>query len=121
MTADTRKLSGLWCDAKTLGFGIVLYACFAREFAGPVGFVWGIGMAAGNAGKSRFEVFGSYVLPWARRAGVRSALNKSIRESYDVITTQNGSGEGGEAFMCAAGYRMDRASGVWPLAKGKRP
>lgn len=107
--------NGAWCTSTTIGFGITLYAYFVREAATPAGFVWGIGHAAGQGRKSRFEVLGSFVCEWARRQGVRTAINKAIGEHYDVITTQNGSADGGLAFLRASGYVLDPVSGVWAL------
>lgn len=113
-------LKGCHIEWQNIGFGMLLYVLFARSNPAPVGFVWGLAIAAGNARKTRFEVFGSYVVPYARRSGVRSRLNRQLLEHWQVITTQNGSKEGGLKFMRAQGYRLDKRSGVWSLTRKAR-
>ncbi len=117
MSVDLKNCRVEWHN---VGFGAMLYILFIRAVPTPVGFVWGLAMAAGNARKTRFEVFGSYVVPFARRSGVRTKLNAQLLEHWQVITTQNGSKEGGLRFMRAQGYRLDKRSGVWSLTRKPR-
>jgi hypothetical protein len=110
-------MSTAWVDCQQLGFGLTLYTLFVKNCIGPLGFVWGIGFGPGNTGKSRFEGMGSYVIPWARRHGVRSKIQAQILDHFDVVTTHSGSKAGGLAFMKSAGYQIDRRSGVWSVAR----
>lgn len=104
-----------WVSFVRIGFGQLLYFCFVPNFAGPVGFVWGIGHGAGKT--SRFEVYGSYVIPSARRNGVRTRLNTAIHEHFRCITTMSGSREGGLAFLKSQGYKFDPRTTTWFLER----
>lgn len=112
------KIETCWIDTVQIGFGITLYVCFSRNFVGPIGFVWGI--RTGDDKRNRFDVFGSYVLDWARRFGVRTKINEVILETHDVIATAAGSNDGGEAFMKAFGYDHDKKRMAWSYVKPRR-
>ena len=113
------KIKTCWVDCVSIGFGISMYACFSRNFVGPIGFVWGT--ATGDRGKRRFDVLGSYVMPWARRKGVRTKINEAILSGgCDVIATVSGTEEGGAAFMKAFGYKHDSKRLTWTYVKPKR-
>jgi hypothetical protein len=101
-----------WIEWLKFGVGFVLYVLWNREQPMPLGFVWGIA-----ATKNRFEVYGSYVPAFARRLGVRTALNEKIHEHFDLITTVSGSKDGGMAFMKATGYRYSKETDGWYLHK----
>jgi len=101
-----------WIDMQALGFGVAFYALFNRAFPSPLGFVWGV-----TNGKNCFDVWGSYTLPWARRQGVRSALNAGLLRAYGRVITTEGSKTGGLAFMKARGYKFEPNTNKWFLAK----
>lgn len=113
------EIKRCWVQWPMVGFGVTQFTCFSPVFVGPVGVAWTIVQGRGNAGKLLAESLGSYVVPWARRQGIRSLINEQMFKSYgiDVITTQNGSDEGGLAFMKHWRYRLDAATGVWSLTR----
>ena len=108
-----------WVTWDIIGFGVTQFTCFCNEVSFPIGVVWTTMMGAGNGKKKRCEISYSYIVPFARRKGVRSLINKCIFEDYgsDVITTQDGSDTGGLRFMKASGYLMDKRTGIWSLTK----
>lgn len=98
--------------------GILLYTLHTPIFAAPVGFVWGTDYGRGDDdGPRRFELIGSYTIPDVRRQGVLWRLHEQLFEHYDVILTGNASDEGGHAFAEAAGYRLQRNTGLWVLTR----
>ena len=113
----------IWIDCQPIGFGMWIFAAFLRGkkhgWVAPVGFVWGVGCAAaaGTKGsRSEFMVFGSYVVPRWRRLGVRTAINKQILETYELITTSGGSPDG-RKFLKASGYTFVRDGNRWVLPR----
>lgn len=101
-----------WVDVIEFGFGWTMFICFAREFHSPVGFVWGV-ISTTQDDRNTFDVSGSYVIPSARRNGVRTFINQEILKRASVITTNYGSKEGGEVFLRAFGYQYDEETGTW--------
>ena len=101
-----------WVDVIEFGFGWTMFICFAREFHSPVGFVWGV-LTTTQDDRTTFDVCGSYVIPAARRNGVRTFINQEILKRASVITTNFGSDEGGERFLRAFGYEYDKPTGTW--------
>lgn len=116
LTPEQKKafLDKCWVPNYTIGFGIWQFTCFTPEFCGPIGFVWII--PAGGQSNSA-EVVHSYVLPQYRRRGVRTLINQEILKQFRIVRTWEGSKEGGEAFMKAAGYTHDPARGDWYLLR----
>lgn len=113
------QLDLCWIDQVKIGFGQVMYVCYARESIAPVGMVWGFGCTDRND-RSRFDVLGSFVVPFARRQGVRTLINNHIinEDGYHVITSTGGTKEeGGEAFMRAYGYEHDEQRLTWTYVK----
>lgn len=98
-----------WVEWVKIGFGFTLYILWNRDQPMPLGFVWGV-----TATEKRFEVCGSYVPKFARRQGVRTALNRAILRDYKIISTPGGTKEGC-AFMRAQGYRFFREMDAWFL------
>lgn len=104
-----------WVDRQTIGFGMSIYVLWNRDFAMPLGFVWGWG------NENAFEVVGSYVLRFARRQGVRTAINEKIFDHFKVIKTCGGTKEDGLPFLRASGYKYDpNTEQWWKLKKAKR-
>ncbi len=93
--------SRYWTTYQNIGFGIRLYVCYAREFVGPVGLVWGIPL---GSKPSVFFVLNSFVLLWARRQKVRTTINKLILEHHEQIQTGSRATKEGDAFMKKSGY-----------------
>jgi hypothetical protein len=112
---DTKRC---WVDEVDFGFGFTMFVCFAREWFSPVGFVWGV-LTTTHHKKATFDVCGSYVIKGARRMGIRTRINQAILERAEIITTNQGSHDGGEAFMCAFGYELDSATDSWHYVKRK--
>lgn len=110
------QIDRCWVYWSNIG-GHLFYVCFSPVASCPIGLVWGISKAAGNAGKTQFEVAFSYVLPQFRRQGVRTKLNEQILEHWDVIVSQDGTDEGGKAFMQATGYKLNKTIGAWYLTR----
>lgn len=103
-----------WVDWGKIGIGFVLYTLWNRDQPMPLGFVWGMVKT-----KDCFEVIGSYVPAWARRMGIRSAINAVILSHYKTIVTVGGSKSGGEQFMKARGYKYSKETGSWFVARRK--
>lgn len=112
------EIATCWVDHATIGFGFHIYACFSRRHPAPVGLVWGICGADGP--RVRFDVFGSFVQPWARRRGVRTLIQQELLKTYDVVATLGGSDSGGAAWMKAFGYRRDRQAMQWVYVRQRR-
>src|SRR5207237_874484 len=75
-------IKGAWVTWAAIGFGQMIYVLYVPNHTSPIGFVWGHG------DETRcFEVYGSFVEPWARRNGVRTRINQTIFEHADVIVT----------------------------------
>lgn len=112
---DIKEVYVSWAP---LGQSVLLYTAWIPTFAAPLAFVWGNPKST-TPNKHVFDVYGSYVLPWARRQGVRSKINEQILKHYGVIITGSGTKEGGMAFLKAAGYKLHKPTGLFFLQKGK--
>jgi len=113
-------ISRCYVEPYSLDYGVVMYICRSRDQMIPIGFVWGIGVGNdkktyGDALLDSYDVWGSYVIPWARRCGVRTLINQKILEHYDVIQTRSATGEGA-SFMKKMGYKIS-PSGAHYLKK----
>lgn len=113
MNIDIKRV---WVTWMVVGRGFTQYTAFCEECPGPIGMVWGIGFGAGDIGKSRFEVWGSFVPPLERRKGVRKKINEILLQHFDTIITQNGTDEGAK-FMRSNGYIRDKRLGIWYLTR----
>lgn len=105
------ELKGAWVTWARIGFGQTIYALYVPSYFAPVGLVWGEGRT------TRFDVYGSFVIPWARRNGVRTRINEEIFKDYKVISTEGASKEGGRQFMKASGYKRNRELDLFYLRK----
>jgi hypothetical protein len=101
-----------------IGCGQLLYILWVAEVPWPIGIVCGVGTQSEK--KTHFEVYWSYVLPHARRCGVRTKINETILKEFDVIRTLQGSKEGGRAFLIANGFTYDRNRDDWTKVRGKK-
>lgn len=105
----------LTIDWKSIGRGMYLVMAWHDYFAVPVGHVY-VRLFGENevSGKTRVEVYGSYVHPTVRRQGVRTWLQKQLFIHFkpDVITTQSGT-EMSSPWMEKVGYVVDALTGVW--------
>lgn len=96
-------------DRIEIGLNQALYVCRHPTYACPLGLVWG--MENYVAGKwTVFEVYGSNVVHWARRCGVRTLINDAILRVFKVIQTR-GASKMGRKFMKARGYKYDTTWG----------
>jgi hypothetical protein len=112
-------VSKAWVTWTPVGFGVMLWMLFVPDFVAPVGLVWGT--QHGGKRKLTFNTYYSFVLPGARRCGVRTRINQEILKTYDLIVTGSGTKQGGMAFIKAAGYRYNKELDVWSLQrKGAR-
>jgi GNAT superfamily N-acetyltransferase len=102
-----------WVALRTIGFGVWVYALFVEDWPCPIGIVWGLAQ-----GKS-FRVYHSYVIPEARRHGVRSKINQEIHKTFNVITTGTSSTKDGKAFMKSQGYIRRPEAGEMYLRRKK--
>ena len=98
-----------------IGNGICLYALFVPEFPSPIGMVWGHEFSV--EGNDIFQTHHSYVIPDARRQGVRSKIDEWILHTHDFIMTGDGSDEGGLAYMRKTGYKQDDTTKMWVRTK----
>ena len=106
------RLDTAWIQVVEIGLGGWCYVLFDRGHASPLGLVWGLPTAPG-----RFDVYHSYVMPWARRQGVRKRINEEIFKTFNVIATGKGTKDGGAAFMKAQGYKYNKELKNWYLLK----
>lgn len=110
------EMSGAWVSWAKMGFGQIIYVLYVPNHLFPVGFVWGVGDA-----NRCFRSGGSFVQPWARRNGVRTRLNETIHEHWDVIHTTGGAKEGGGlAFLKATGYKWHKQARLFYLPKPRQ-
>lgn len=109
------RLNSAYIQIAELGFGIWCYVLFDRGFVAPLGMVWGLPTA-----EKRFDVYHSYVIPWARRQGVRKRINEEIFKTYNIIATGHGTKEGGAAFLRSQGYKYNKTLKNWYLRKRRR-
>jgi hypothetical protein len=101
--------------------GVIVAEALEKTFPMPVGVVWWRFILKNTA----IEILGCYVTVFYRRKGVMTYLHEQLFAAYpDVqkIVTEDGSKEGGKAFMLASGYK--KAGPVWellrkPVKKGK--
>ena len=98
-----------------VGFGCRQYTAFHPDYPGPVGVVWASLRSDGECQSA--NVIHSYTLPFYRRRGIRSLINKTIMEECEVITTPGGSDDGGLDFLKAAGYQYDPQRKDWFLTR----
>lgn len=119
MDIEEAKEHEWWVVHHKIGQGVTAIFCFWTHNTAPVGVVYTILYGPGNTKKQRAEILGSYVVPWARRLGVRSRINDYLFNYLDchTIVTQSGSREGGKAFMQNSGYVLDEKLGIWTLTK----
>jgi hypothetical protein len=108
-------LSNSWTDCTVVGFGITQYTLFCRAYPMPLGFVWGF---AFGGKRPTFQVLDSYVVPWARRQGVRSKINEAIFQKAESIVT-GGRSKSGIMFMANTDYTFDPRLTQWSLTKGE--
>lgn len=109
------EMSGAWVSWTRIGFGMTLYYLFVPNFAGPLGFVWGVAH-----GKERFDTYGSFVEATSRRFGVRTRINREIQKYFEVIATDQGTKDGGTAFLKASGYRYNKSARCFVLASKRK-
>jgi hypothetical protein len=110
------EMLGAWVTWARIGLGQTIYALYVPNYYFPVGVVWGVG-----DGNGCFRVGGSFVQPWARRHGVRTRINQTIFEHWDVIHTASGTAkEGGLQFLKASGYKWHKQARIFYLAKPNR-
>jgi hypothetical protein len=95
--------------------GLFMYLAYVPNTMSPVGLCWG--ELSGGGKKRTFESMGSFVPTWARRFGVRTAINKTILTHASTIITKHGSKDGGRAFLKASGYKWDSNTNHWYLKK----
>lgn len=93
-------------ETVTLSAGEWMVVCRQEGVAVLLGMVWGTCTTSGT-GKQYYFVHGSYIPEWARRQGVRTAINDFIFGcGIDYIKTPGATADGA-AFMTAAGYQRD--------------
>lgn len=107
-----KKYGWTWVTWRDLEHGIVQFECYIKSDPSPAGFVWGI--ACGIVGKKKpvFQVFHSFVHPWARRKGVRSKIQTQLEKNYSAVFTYTGTKDG-SAWMRASGFKKLRPWGLW--------
>lgn len=99
--------------------GIYSLWVYCSNFTGPLGVVWGTYTGGSKGVKRQFHVYHAYTVPWARRIGVRSLINKTLFEEWkvDLIITECGLPTGGRQFMAKAGYKKDPKTSLMILDK----
>jgi hypothetical protein len=108
-----------WMD---ISQGVRQWTCYSRDCISPIGVVWTLEQYSKVTATTIIEVLDSYVLPRYRRRGVRTKIQECMlnRAERVVVRSTEGSKEGGEAFMRAAGYTYDRQRSEWYFIKPKR-
>lgn len=116
-----KKYDWTWVFWRKLEHGVFQYECYIQDVSAPVGLVWGTRSGIGR-GKTVFLVLHSYVNPWARRKGVRTAIHKEMMKHYSAIFTYTGT-PSGAAWMVANNYKKLRPWGLWikDITKGNQP
>lgn len=102
-----------------VGYGITQFTCLWESHFGPLGVVWAF-IYATKAGTAALIV-DSFVTSWARRAGVRSFINKAILKQAKIVYSSDASNPDGIAFMKARGYRHVKSMGAFALTKKGKP
>ena len=112
----------VWIDQSAVGFGVTALTAFAREIPCPVGVMWVTINGPGNAGKRRAEILDVWVSQPFRRQGIAGKMLDYLIKTVqcDVVITQNGSKTGGEAWLLAAGFTLDRRLGLWSLTARRK-
>lgn len=88
------------------------YECYCKQASFPVGFVWGTLATAQDKKRKTFLVEHSYVIPWARRSGVRKAIQGVLKDHKYDIFTMTGTKDGMK-FMKAMKYKKLRPWGLF--------
>jgi hypothetical protein len=114
------EIQRCWVDWYPLRQGILLYTAYSPVAPSAAGSVW-VQRTNNQRGEQVAIVLDSYVPQWARRQGIRTLINKTIAKHADIIMSPQGSKDGGEAFMKAEGYVLDKATGWWVWRKPKSP
>jgi hypothetical protein len=87
-----------WVDLEQ---GVWMYVCRSPKHNCPLGFLYG--MALGKT----FFIMGIYTPHWARRKGVATLLCDHLSLIFSTLMTQEGSQDGGKAFLEKYGFRHD--------------
>jgi hypothetical protein len=89
-------------EHQMLSNGQHLWSCWWRDYAGPVGLVWGT--LYGSEGKICVSVTDAYVPEWARRQGVpRFMLAQGLKRA-DIVLTSSASTLAGRAAARTLGF-----------------
>jgi hypothetical protein len=104
----------------SMGRGHELAVCWTDGFPHPVGLVWGIVYYDAKGAPAMWETAYSYVLPAARRHGIRTFIDAQIfaQLKVDVIRTTDGSAEGGAAYL-RKHYKRIEAASCWARTRPK--
>ena len=83
----------------------------------PIGTVW-----YQQYDNETIFIMTSYVEPWARRLGVRTAINKAIIDGYDLkrIVTGRPISEESRLFMESQGYVQQKSRWVLNIKRGRK-
>ena len=109
MTEVEKKewISKCWVTWGDVGFGCRQYLCFHPSYTAPIGTVFTTAMS------DAAFVWHSFVLPWARRRGVRTHIHEQMAKHFKVISTGVGSKDGGRQFLIATGFKRDHVRKDW--------
>jgi hypothetical protein len=107
----------VWVTWVTLGYGVTGFFAFTKEHFAPVASVYALVSGKNQDGKAYAEIIDSFVHPAFRRQGLRSRINRSLFENWEVdVICSHSSTKSGRAFMEATGYTKDD-HGRWSLSK----
>lgn len=86
-----------------VGNGVTEYLLFSKNWVVPLGVVWAIRY------DQTVHIFHSYVLPFARRKGIRKKINDYIETHCSrIVSGRTASSQEGIAFMKKQGYRENK-------------
>jgi hypothetical protein len=90
--------------------GAIMISAHTNAFPCPVGHVW-----IRHVGDRALETLASYVEPWARRAGVRTALHAEMLRAYPgavAVLTGRASGKASKRWLKKEGFKKT-PTGWW--------
>lgn len=98
--------------------GLRFIALWSRAVSAALGIVYGVEVTDPRSKCRTFIVHGSFVHPSYRRCGIRSMINDAIfaHLGVELIRSDGGTAEGGDAFMTRTGYKRD-AQGGWYVTR----
>ncbi len=103
--------ASVWVEFLDVGYGCKQALAWRRGWPVPIGVVWY--QAFTRKGGSLLQVFESYVLPHARRLGVRTLIHRAMETQHpsSIFVTGDMPSKSGAAWMSHMGFHYSHHTG----------